>query len=302
MSDYTTPEPAIDIVEFIPELAEYARTTTRLHPHPTETDPPADQSKFGGMFLWPADEPWPMCMERNVPFVPVLQLRSDDFPDVEFMSGTDLFQLLWTPYREEATYLPRPVMYWRSASDVTDPLPAAPSLADHGIDPADSEISDNIPAICTVHPEKVTEYPDPDRLYWWAGSAQAEAILDKINNTDFPIPEEIANDSEADSVEELRTSYYWSNLSQCPGAKVLGGGSTDTKGVKWEHFISLPSWEYDAGSYFRWQPLEDRQERRGIHFEGLKAPLGTRFGRTQDVEIWVCRETDPWKISMHITQ
>ncbi|MFI0822444.1 hypothetical protein ACH4TX_43275 [Streptomyces sp. NPDC021098] len=42
-----------------PELAEYRRTSTRLHPRPGSPKP--QESSVAGPFLWPADEPWPMC-------------------------------------------------------------------------------------------------------------------------------------------------------------------------------------------------------------------------------------------------
>jgi hypothetical protein len=301
MADYTTPQPTTDIEELVPELAEFSRITTRLHPHQVTTDPPADQSKIGGMFLWPRDEIWPMCPDRGVPYVSVLQLTREDFPDVEFVGGTDLFQLLWTPYQDESTSLPLPLIFWRKAADISDPLLAAPNLEDYDLDLDDWSISENIPNLCTVHPERVMEYPEPDQIYWWAGLERAEAILEQIGQSDFTVPDEISKQSGQTPVEDIRKSYYWSNLSQCPGAKVGGGGSVKRDGIHWEHFITLPSWEYDAGNYLRWQPIEDRWESTHTHFEDLKEPMGMAFGRTQDVQIWICRETDPWQIKMNIS-
>src|SRR5207248_10991010 len=90
---YTTPPPCRDIAKLVPELAPFARTTTRLHPHrmPGERDPL--DSKIGGHFLWPAQEDWPMCPEHHISYVPVLQLRQCDVPEIRFYLGTDLFQL-----------------------------------------------------------------------------------------------------------------------------------------------------------------------------------------------------------------
>lgn len=55
----TTPLRPLDVLAAIPEMAAYARATTRLHPRrgaPTPRD-----SSIGGPLLWPADEPWPVC-------------------------------------------------------------------------------------------------------------------------------------------------------------------------------------------------------------------------------------------------
>jgi hypothetical protein len=55
----STPERPFDLEELFPELADYARTATRLHPR--SGAPTARDSSVGGPLLWPADEPWPMC-------------------------------------------------------------------------------------------------------------------------------------------------------------------------------------------------------------------------------------------------
>ncbi|MBO2445549.1 hypothetical protein J4573_00445 [Actinomadura barringtoniae] len=49
----------------IPELAAYAKTTTRLHPRPG--DPGVRDSSVAGPLLWPADEPWPVCTGAHDP-------------------------------------------------------------------------------------------------------------------------------------------------------------------------------------------------------------------------------------------
>ncbi|QXE35642.1 hypothetical protein KQY30_16625 [Streptomyces sp. GMY02] len=55
----TTPERPIDIEALFPELAGYRRTSTRLHPR--KGLPKPQDSSVAGPFLWPADEPWPVC-------------------------------------------------------------------------------------------------------------------------------------------------------------------------------------------------------------------------------------------------
>src|SRR5713101_5323362 len=92
----TTPPPAYDVRRLFPELAERSRTTIRLHPRYGD-EPPEDASKLGGTFLWPGDEPWPVCPAHKIPLVTVLQLRADDFPEIAFPPGANLFQILWCP-------------------------------------------------------------------------------------------------------------------------------------------------------------------------------------------------------------
>jgi hypothetical protein len=105
----TTPKPPIDLLEVLPELADLRATTVRLHPRKGRL-PNKYGSKLGGTFLWPSDEPWPVCDERwppswtpyveqgipvpeddpraqPFPLVPVLQLRADDFPEMPFPPG-----------------------------------------------------------------------------------------------------------------------------------------------------------------------------------------------------------------------
>ncbi|GFH38508.1 hypothetical protein [Streptomyces pacificus] len=55
----TTPERPLDIEAVFPALTAHRGTATRLHPRPGS--PEVGDSSVGGPFLWPADEPWPMC-------------------------------------------------------------------------------------------------------------------------------------------------------------------------------------------------------------------------------------------------
>ncbi len=125
----TTPPPRVDVREALPELAGRARTTVRLHPRRLakgETRP-AGESKLGGTFLWPADEPWPKCTFHEIPWVGVLQLRAADFPELAFRPGTDLLQLLWCPQSGHGDYpSPEPVLVWRDSTKITRPLAEFP--------------------------------------------------------------------------------------------------------------------------------------------------------------------------------
>ncbi|MFE9391994.1 hypothetical protein [Streptomyces sp. NPDC006784] len=59
----TTPRRPADVEALFPELARYRRTATRLHPRPGT--PGVRDSSVGGPLLWPAAEPWPMCIEPH---------------------------------------------------------------------------------------------------------------------------------------------------------------------------------------------------------------------------------------------
>ena len=293
MSTYTTHPPAINITELVPELAPFARTTVRLHPHRLLTDLPADSSKFGGEFLWPADEEWPVHEREELPFVGVLQLRQADVPEMQFMPGTDLFQLLWCPCLDTSD-TSRSKTYWRNTSQIGERMLDIPQVSAAELEY--DEVRESFPNNCSIHPERVLEYPDPDQLYWWAGKEQSEQILAKIGQADFRPP-----DSEDSNMERIltdeRIGYYWSHLAQCPGAKLMGGGTVEKDGKPWEHLLTLDSDEY---CYPRWQPLEDREEVTGQPFYEMKCPLGMTFGRSQKLLVWICRELPGWPISMNI--
>src|SRR5262245_58839441 len=94
----TTPPPAVDVPTVVPELKSLSKVAVRLHPRYGD-EPRPDESKVGGRFLWPVDEPWPTS--DDVLLVTVLQLRAEDAPpNCTFRPGTDLLQLLWCPRAE----------------------------------------------------------------------------------------------------------------------------------------------------------------------------------------------------------
>jgi hypothetical protein len=114
-----------DFTTALPELANKKRTLVLLHPRYSD-EPPVDGSKVGGTFLWPKDEPWPVCdVDRALHLVPALQLRAEEFPEVGFPAGKDLLQVLWCP-REHARCWAKPFLYWRKRDTVKDPLAEMP--------------------------------------------------------------------------------------------------------------------------------------------------------------------------------
>lgn len=147
----------------MPGLAQLARTVVKLRPRRGE--PGIRESHVGGPMLWPEGEPWPRCTDRDhkngsLPMVSVAQLYTTDVPEIAFPEDTDLVQILWCP---EVHCLPKPQfqgkqcrVFWRRSEEVVHGPGAQPDPWEHW----DAEW-DEVPQPCTVHPERVTEYP------WW---------------------------------------------------------------------------------------------------------------------------------------
>jgi uncharacterized protein CbrC (UPF0167 family) len=107
------------------------------------------------------------------PYLPMLQLRRDEFPDFPFPNDADLFQLLWCPYVHFAGPPNEPpgfLVFWRRLADIEDPLLVEPHTAD-GIELFE----------CRLSPECITEYPvsasfeahfRADLQYWQPGGAE----------------------------------------------------------------------------------------------------------------------------------
>jgi hypothetical protein len=162
----TTPPPAFDVASPWPELADWRRTTVRLHPR---RDPGVGvgQSSLGGPILWPRPEPWPECSlphehygtlgaptpEPGSRYAPVPELRRSDVPELPFRPGTDVFQLLWCPNDHSETYSAVCRADWWSREALTaGQMPPPPTVALDGY----------VPNPCALHPERVDEYPDGD--------------------------------------------------------------------------------------------------------------------------------------------
>jgi len=251
-----TPIPRTNILAIVPQLADQAVKTVRLHPRRGEVAE-LGASKLGGMILWPKSEPWPCCdeigpaswdmnsdMPRDAPHpppIPVLQLRRDDVPELPFPEKTDLFQLLWCPTEHSATYVAKPLVYWRNARDVVDPRTAPP--------PTDPD-GDYFPTPCRLHPERITEYPNIQEV-----DAATSTKLDA-----WRMPPEMAEFFGAPS-----TMYEWA-LSVCPSTKIGGYvawiQSVETPdcdcGRTMRHLLTLSDNEYDGGTFPRWMPHAER--------------------------------------------
>lgn len=283
-----TPPRVVDVTQHFPELAEYARFTTRLHPR--QGEPKVYESSIGGPLLWPSREPWPTCTTpwwspatdnqcelHRVPnpLVAVLQLFAADAPTISFPPGTDLLQVLWCPVThthlpgQDDAYAPAVTLIWRAAAvavrgGIVDP----PSPYD-----ADDTL---VPKPCVLHPEQVLEYSVdlPDDLWQrvarygdWGG---VESFL-------------------GDGTRVWYDYTYESELSVAPGTKAGG----------WPRWHAKDPYPMPCGSC-------DRQLELLITFDSTEGDkdwntdvcdsywegTGLTLGRGGDLQIFYC-PTDP---------
>jgi uncharacterized protein YwqG len=300
----TTPPPRKNVLEILPELASRAKTTIRLRPRKGKVAGLAN-SKMGGAILWPKDEPWPTCEEFGhydvltmnepypagtvVPLLPVLQLRTDDFPEIEFFPGADLLQLLWCPlFHNSPPYLARSFWYWRKADDVKNPLRSMPK--------SEFAAKGYYPNQCRLLLERVVEYPWIDNL-----PARMRA---KIDRWDIP--------GVLDEYIETPAIFYEWESSNCPGNKVGGyphfiqreATPKCTCGRRMVHLLTLTDDEFDAGTHYRWCPIEDKRvwaeirkkKRYDRRVEDIQQMTGFDGFGGGYLYYFVCRKCKQWPI------
>ncbi len=299
----TTPKPCTNVVDLVPELAELARTTVRLHPRQGDV-PELGGSKFGGTFLWPADVPWPHCDEsgppdwwksppdwpgpqrRHGPLVPVLQLRGCDVPEMQFPPGTDLFQLLWCPLNHsEQLFRVKPFVFWRNSEQINTPLSVIP-------EPQDFD-SDYVPKPCRLFFERVVEFPHISDLPGQIVEKIASLKLRKLMT---------------EWMDDVTTIYEW-DLSVCPSNKVGGyvAWLQDPQtpacvcGSKMEHLVTLTACEFGTGTERRWRAKEDgyvwalTRRRRWEKAAAIRDAAGLdHLGG--NLYLFICRNCDDWPI------
>jgi hypothetical protein len=166
-------------------------------------------------------------------YVPVLQLRREDLPELPFPDGSDLFQLLWCPNDHPPLYAPICRTFWRRRAAIPEPLPAPPAPGDAA--------PGYVPRPCRLYPERVVEYPHVADL----PADLARAVLDWQGTDADPL-------------------YEW-ELSVAEGTKVGGYvhwvQDPDVPrcacGRPMAHLLTVASAEFDGGSWRRWCPVED---------------------------------------------
>jgi hypothetical protein len=287
-----------------------------LHPRRGE-EPKIDESKLGGSFLWPKEEPWPICdqdeialsddydwatpldlslghshtniwspshRKHNDTYVGVLQLTSDDFPEIAFPGQADLLQVLWCPRDHAYVGSPLCKIFWRKRGDILGAVkqPISPKNPDE----------DLIPNPCCLHPEPVIEYPHITEL-----SDQERKKLEAWENEGEYI--------------------YQFLLSVAPGFKVGGYPRwiqdpevpTCQCGRRTEHLLTIASSEFDPATAPRWCPLEDREvweasqltnyhDDKKTHEAAALAQVasGLTIGDCGSVYLFICRECEGWPV------
>ena len=256
-----TPPRSFDVEKAMPWIREYRRDAVRLHPRRADRELARNASKMGGMFLWPAEEPWPFCVEadpismprptredfrkstealmameselgippraaednefatrmfegaaaaargitdqHNIAYSPILQLRRDEFPELPWPAGKDLFQLLWCPrvhFWGNSSYLggqsSGAKIFWRTEESIHNFLT-----------PWESNSHFHSLHECAVNPEDIFEYPQAcyfdSAIEAWLEHAHTELKL--------------AEDSKAG------LSWWYSyDIATAPGTKLLG--------------------------------------------------------------------------------
>lgn len=289
----TTPPPPLPVEKLLPFLKGRGKPAFLLHPRPG--DAAGDASKIGGLFHWPADEPWPTCPEHaDCPYVPALQLRKRDVPRVlKFKGRSNLLQVLWCPHDHEESYCVRPKVFWRRAETVKQPVKEHPE--------PDGD-DDYIPRGCVLKPERVKEFPDPSEFDGdeYRGIASNQQFLAAASQ--LPIKAEGHWDiSDNEGV-------YQTYLSTSQGTKVGGYPNWVQSpeqpncrgcGTLMEHLCSFGSWEYDGVTWGRWLPIEERDtltsdfdDRRRI-----QSAADWMFGDAGNFYLFVCRQCEDWPVS-----
>lgn len=297
---YTTSAPAVDIATEVPGIAAYARTAVRLHPRSGR--PGVTDSHIGGLPWWPADEPWPTCPDLHMEYVrtwtddgqkvmkltatnpdasnslvPIAQLWHRDFPEIDYPDDTDVLQVLWCPFGHNQDDMydgPSVKLVWRHSEPgaaLLDSVPSPRQFEDFWI-----------PQPCSLHPERVVEYP-----FYQVLPPDLQERLDQWEITHL----------ESAHPDQGGCSCYQYLFSVAPGCKVGGWTSwhlTDMYAVPCNDcgdstraLLQLDSTEWDAGSGPRWKPGVDDPI-----VEPEQEPTALEHGRWGAMTIFACR-TDP---------
>ena len=286
-----TPKAPVNLAQLVPALKPLGRVAVRLHPRRGEAPP--EHSKIGGTFLWPREEAWPTCEEHGCNLVTVLQLRAEDIPELMFPTNHNLFQLLWCPNDHEKLtplYAPHSKVVWRNTADVQNPLSKMP-------EPNLNEF-DYIPQLCTLHPERVLEYPDVFEL-----SDQYPELMETIENIEHPYFEGLLED---DEIFEDTSVVYQYLLSVAPGIKV--GGYPDwiqypeypqcVCGRQTEYLLTISSREFDSGTHPRWAASDAKDIWQKPYEErtAIQSAPDLMLGDAGNINFFICRCCPDWPI------
>jgi hypothetical protein len=272
MSQLTTTPPQFNVQQLFGTIVGPAQTTVRLHPRLPQCELSFKTSKVGGPFLWPAREPWPCCPQHETDYAPILQLRTQDFPELSSPPGADTLQILWCPNdHAEVGSWPAITVYWHDS--------ASPDV--RAIRPAHFEVcqKEYIANECELNPERVPEFPSAFTL----------------REEDFERMAEISEEA---------ADIYQSCLSVAPGLK-LGGypnWSQDPAppicecGKLMRYVLTVDSSEFDGGTFARWVPVQERQFWSASYDQRtqVQAAAGLTLGDMGEMNLFVCMDCSPW--------
>jgi hypothetical protein len=327
----TTPPRPIDVAAEIPELADLARTATRLHPRPGQ--PTVHDSSVGGPLLWPADEPWPACTSRHRPFGRLTTL--DDVRAVR-----DVLTRAWSRPRG-----PRENMLTEQERELVDRIHAghAPDLMPDGPRPlipiAQLYARDtpqlpypagtDVMQLLWTADTAVEGYSDAVRLRWRLSSEVREILVDPpapayVEN-DYLVPEPCVLHPEQvrefppdhllapelkerlDTWSKQRSVSYWHDLSVAPGWKAGGWPAHFTFrdpaepdelqcgacGGPLDALFTIGSSEWD-GATGSWRPVEDGESADrpvGYPYRSALDPTMVTIGRGYTLQFYYCVST-----------
>ncbi|MEV0581289.1 DUF1963 domain-containing protein [Nonomuraea sp. NPDC050310] len=199
-----------------------------------------------------------------------MQLFARDVPELPFPGDADALQVLWCPLDHEPYFQPHPIVRWRRAETVGNPLVDAPAPD------SDSDAS-YLPTACVLSPERVQEYP--------AG---------------WELPADLAKRIWAWEDESPNSDgwSYFSHLSSAPGSKVGGWVSWIQdpahvecgEGHEMAHLLTIATQEFDIESGKRWAPLEERALLAPRAPLELQEPTGLMIQDAGSLYLFVCLE------------
>lgn len=274
-SKFTTPTPALDVLNEFPQLKALAKPTMRLHPR-YANEPGVDQSKLGGLFIWHAKEPWPTDSRYGLPMIGVLQLRVEDAPpQFPFPPKTDLMQLFWSAVPVDG--LPEPLVVWQNLAAM-DSLLSKPPEAEPTWPPY-------VPVPCRLFPEQVMEFP-PRSL--------VPGIMREQLDDWQPSDGELA--------EQNPKRLYRDQLSTAPGTKVGGWPRWNSEPATptcpncdrlTDYLLTIDPSEWSEHTAERWRPREDR-ERVEAEADAYRRAANVAFAADRDkpIHIYICRRCE----------
>jgi len=216
---------------------------------------------------------------HNVPYAPIIQLRRDEFPELPWPEGMDLFQLLWCPRVHFFGNHPAlggqssgAKILWRTEASIQDPL-------------AVWERSDQqLLYECALNPEEILEYPQACEF-----GSEMDAWLEHLHSEVSP-----SSDPEDRDVGPQR--WYSYNVATAPGTKLLGHPqraqheeTPDCRcGERMKLLLTCASQEDAHNTVWNSQPFRRGPDRSPQTLERVDNPFGFVWGGWSNAYVFYC--------------